>query len=261
MAGLAKTQAFMLGTATVMVGPQSALFDLNETAHSIGLVKNFALTAEPSYTDLTQGVKNTIVFSVLTGNPVRASMEAYEFTAKNLAYGLGIDGSAMASFSTETTVSTGITGNDGTPVVSVVVADAAAISVGQYIILRNLSSDDRVTVRKVTGKTGNTLTVDPGFKAGLNFPVGSRVSAVNVVGVGSKAEQPFLSAKIVGVVADGTPMVILIPKIRVQRGFNLNFSTENYGNMPFEFTVYDLVATDPFYTEFNGDSARIMSAR
>ena len=77
MAGEAKTNAFMLGTATVMLGAQADLFDLNPTEHSIGLVKNFNLQVDQTYTELTQGVQNQIVFSVRTGNKVMNTMEAY----------------------------------------------------------------------------------------------------------------------------------------------------------------------------------------
>ena len=42
MAGEAKTDSFMLGAATVMIGAMADLYDLNPTDHSIGLVKNFS---------------------------------------------------------------------------------------------------------------------------------------------------------------------------------------------------------------------------
>ena len=71
MYGLANTNRFMLGAATLLLGPQADLFNLTRAEHSVGLIKNFALTAEPSFTELTQGVRNTVVFSVMTGHAVR----------------------------------------------------------------------------------------------------------------------------------------------------------------------------------------------
>lgn len=61
MAGEAKSTSFVLGTATVMIGPRADVFELTPEEHSIGLVKNFTLSGDPSYLDLTHGVRNTIV--------------------------------------------------------------------------------------------------------------------------------------------------------------------------------------------------------
>ena len=53
-------------------------------------------------------------------------------------------------------------------------------------------------------------------------------------------------------------VVILIPKIRIINGFNLAFTSDDYANMPFEFTVYDMVSTDTFFTDFATQSAKII---
>lgn len=257
MAGTAKTNAFMLGTATVMIGPQSSLFDLNPADHSIGLVKNFSMTSEPNYQELTQGVKNTIVYSVMTQNPVRASMEVYEYTAKNLAYGLGLDGSTKEPLIDKAVVADEVEG-DGS-VKDVTVDSAASFEEGDFVVM-NLNNDDHLLVRKVTTVVSEptpTLTLDKAIPDGTTIAAGTTVQKVNVIGVGSKEEQPFLAAKVVGVLADGTRMAILIPKVRIVRGFNLAFTTDDYGNLPFEFTVYDLVDTDPFFADFGGDAARL----
>lgn len=248
--GLAKTSAFMLNTASVLIGSQANLFNLTPTANSIGLVKNFKISAEPSYTELTQGVKNTIVFSVLTKNAVRASMEVYEHTAKTLAYGLGLDGSTGYSVAAATTTS----GAVSPAATTIPVTSATGIAANDYIII-NYGSDDNTLVRRVTTVAALNLTV-AATPAGLTIPSGSLVQKIATVGIGSKVEQPFLSAMIIGGLADGTQGLIAIPKMRITKGFDLDFRTDNYGNMPFEFTIYDQVAADPFYAEFAGDQAR-----
>jgi len=262
MAGEAKSNSFVLGSATVMIGAQSALWDLTPAANSIGLVKNFQMSAEPSYTELTQGVKNQIVYSVLTANPIRASMEVYEFTSKNLAYGLGLDGSALAAVAAVDSLKTTITGN-ATPVTTAKFDNAAdktaAYPSGAWVSFQDAGTD-RVHVAKLsaaTTKTGagpyeHTLTfANHGFKAGDDMPAGSVISVVNRVDVGSKADQPFFAAKIVSILPEGNkPIVILVPKLRITKGYNLNFATDNFGNMPFEFTPYELTSTDANYAEF-----------
>lgn len=252
MAGEAKTSAFMLGTATVMIGAQSELFSLAPDTHSIGLVKNFTMTAEPGYTDLTQGVKNQIVYSVMTSNTVRAQMEVYEYTSKNISYALGLNGGSLSATTVATTMSAGAAANAA----SITVTSATGLAVGDYIQIQE-GTDDKTFFRKITAIATNVLTLN------ANLPVaiasGSAVRKVNAVDIGSKTDQPFLSAKIVGSLADGTEIGILIPKVRVTNGFTLGFVTDNYGNLPFEFTVYDLVSTDPNYSEFNGVQARLFT--
>ena len=254
MAADAKTNSFMLGIATVMVGAQADLHNLYPAAHSLGLVKNFAMTAEPSYTELTQGVKNTLVASVMTQNPVRASMEAYEFTARNLKWGLGLDGSSTATLDEATTASGQVVGDDEVVVVPFTAVDD--FTAGDHVAI-NIDDDDNVVIRKIASIETLNVTLTQPIPTGITIPSGAAIKNVNVMGVGSKTDQPFLSAKAVGKLSDGTHVTILMPKIRVVRGFNLAFSTEDFGNMPFEFTVYDQVTSDPFYAEFGGDAARI----
>lgn len=96
MAGEAKTNAFNIGTATVMLAPLGINPEtLTPEKNSIGLVKNFTVSSTDQYTDLTQGIQNDIVWSEKTGSEITASMEVYEYTASNLAYALGISGNEL----------------------------------------------------------------------------------------------------------------------------------------------------------------------
>lgn len=256
MAGLAKTTNFMLSSATVMIGPVSEFYNLNPTDHSIGLVKNFTMTAEPAYTELTQGVKGDVVFSLQTANPVRATMEVYEYTAKNIAYALGL---ASAGTMTPQTVTTTVNGaiSETSPLTDeVVVTLATGITVGNYIMIEVNGIDDFI-IRKVTNVTSNTLELNKGVGA---IPNGAVVRKVNYIDVGSQDDQPFYAAKISGKLADGKRITIEVAKLRLQRGFNLGFSTEDFANMPFEFTVYQLVSTDTLYADFGTVPARIYTA-
>ncbi len=252
MPGTAKTETFMLGTATVMIGAEAELYDLVPATHSVGLVKNFSMSAEPAYTELTQGVKNNLVYSVLTGNPTRASMEVYEFTAKNFNYALGLDGSAVAPQTFSGTLASPTAGTDDQLVMQT--GEGASFTVGDYVMIE-VDSDDHVLIRKVDVITTDTLTVDQDVNEVI--AANSVVRIVNDVAVGSRTEQPFLSAKVVGKLANGDHAVLLVPKIRITRGFTLNFSTDDFGNLPFEFTVYDLVATDTFFAAFSDKSAHL----
>ncbi len=254
MAGEAKTNAFMLGSATVMLGPQADLFTLAPSTHSIGLVKNFTTSSEPQYTDLTQGVKNTIVYSVMTSNRIRAQMEVYEYTSKNIAYALGLNGASLAAISASTTTSAAAAANATT----ITVVSATGLTVGTWISIQE-GTDDKVFYRKITTVATNTLTLNAALPVAMAS--GCVVQKVNPIDVGSTADQPFLSAKIVGQLADGTEIGLLLPKVRITAGFTLGFTTDNFGNLPLEFTCYDLTSDDPNYSEFLGKQGLLLTSK
>lgn len=248
MSGEAKSSNFLLGSATVMVGAQADLFNLNPTDHSIGLVKNFTLSSEPSYVQLTQGVKNTIVDSALTSNPVRATMEVFEATAKNINYGLGLDGSTLSStgstYHPNATIAAAATtfviaGSDVT----------STFTAGSWVMIKE--GDDKVHIAKVASSafSTNTTVTFTGYAvpAGVSFTTAANITKVVEIGVGSKVDQPYLSAKVVGLLSNGEPITMLFPKLRVVKGFSLAFTTENYGNLPFEFTPYEMTSSDGNY--------------
>lgn len=254
MSGEAQTTSFMLGTATVMLGAQDQLYNLEGDA-SIGLVKNFLVSAAPTFVELTQGIQNSLVFSVKTANPVTATMEVYEYTAANLAYAAGLDGS---TYSTEvagaSTVATAGTGSAQTPSPLLDLVAVTEFSPGDVI---QIGEADDILIRKVASidATSKALTLDHGINKVI--PVGTPVSKVSMVGINSKTVQPFLAAKIAGQLADGTNMTLLLPKVRITKGFSVAFKSDAYGNLPFEFSIYDQVAADPFFADFAGDRARI----
>lgn len=254
MSGEAQTTSFMLGTATVMLGPQAELYNLEGDA-SIGLVKNFLVSAAPTFVELTQGLQNSLVFSVKTANPVTATMEVYEYTAANLGYAAGLDGS---TYTTEvagaTTVATASIGTTLVPSLELDLTLATQFAAGDVI---QIGQADDILIRKIVSidVTSKVATLDHAINKVI--PVGSAVSKVSLVGINSKTVQPFLAAKIAGKLADGTNMTLLLPKVRITKGFSVAFKSDAYGNLPFEFSIYDQVAADPFFADFAGDRARI----
>lgn len=256
MAGTAKTSRFNIGSGTLMLGPQSALFDLNPATHSLGLVKNLQVTSDPQFVDLTQGSKNTVVWSMLTASPVRLSAEVYEYTAKNMAYGLSLDGSSLANQTQSTTLTSGINGTV-VPVTVLPVASAAGLANNDVVMLQEPDSDDNFLVRKITNIAGLNVTIDPNIKA--EFPTGSIVRKVNTVDVGSQADNPYFAAAIAGKLADGTPVLARFPKVRVTKGFTFAFNSEQYGNLPYEIEVMDLLPSDTFYADFKTKKAQLFT--
>lgn len=249
MAGEARSEAFMLGTATVMLGLPADLLNMTPATHSIGLVKNFVLNADASFTELTQGVKNQVVFSVKTGNKIMAQMEAYEYTAKNLSYALGLEGSTAGD---TITTSTSVVTDNANTTTSFKLVSSASLSVGDYISLQ-VGTQDNVLVRKISAIASPVITVDIALPT---VPAaGTTVTKQNVVPLGSNDDGQILAACIVGTIADGTEVTVWLPKIKVTKGFSLAFQTDNFQNMPLEFSVYDLVATDEHYARFTAEGS------
>lgn len=261
MPGTAKTSSFLLSTATVMLGPLADLHNLNPVAHSVGLAKNFQMTFDPQYTELTQGITNTIVMSVRTAEAIRASFEVYEYTLRNIGYAAGLDASGITFDSTAGLLLTTTSVTAAATAITVTGDQTLIYPVGTYFFLQ-AGTDDQVHIAKVSAvafaSTVTTITF-AGFPIpdDVTFPIGSRVGVVKKVAVGSGVLfQPELAAKIVGILPkNNEPFTILLPKVKVTRGLNISFDSANFTNMPFELTPYSQNASDPFYAEYGAASS------
>ena len=257
MAGEALTGKFMLGTATVSVGAQADLFILG-TDQSLGLMKNVSIKTTPGFTELSQGVKNSLVASIQTKNDMMVDAEMYEYTSKNLTYGVSLDGSSVAAATVSTQVATALAAPiaPALTAAALVVDSATGITAGKYVAV-HANSRDQIYIRKVLSVATDTLTLSSGFPVAI--PLDAKVEVVNMVPLGSTRDNPYLSAKIVGQLADNSWISILLPKVRVTSGVSLAFKTDNFDNIPFQLTVYDLVPTDPNYAYFleaDGNTAK-----
>jgi len=262
MAGNAKTNKFMLSTATVMLGPLADLHALNPAEHSIGLVKNFQLTGEAQYTELTQGIRNAVVMSVRTGEGLRTSCEVYEFTAKNLAFAAGLDASGTTYDVVDEWSALAAEAAAEADSLTLAVAPTTPLVAGDYIFVQK-GQDDYVHVMKVASIATTEVTVAAGFEVptGMSFPVGSRVGRLKRIDIGTSVTQPDLACKVTGILPkDNSPFTILLPKVKVTRGLGVSFASDNFSNMPFEMQPYEMVTDDPFYTEY-GQAQAILMAR
>jgi hypothetical protein len=264
MPGQAKTNGFLLSTATVCIGPMANLWDLNPTAHSIGLVKNFQSNSDPTLVELTQGIKNQPVMTVPTSDGLKVSFEVHEFTLRNMAYAAGLDGSG-AGYNAIPTINLSTAQITAAATAIVVAGDVtASIAIGDWIYIQN-GLDDYVHIAKVslTAFSTNTTLTFAGYAipTGLTFPIGTRVGKIKPIEMGAALPQVDLCAKIFGIMPkDNRPIVIVYPKIRITKGFSLAFQSDNFAAMPWEFTPYPLVSTDTYYSEFGDAMMRLYPA-
>ena len=247
MAGEALTTQFMLATATLMLGPQASAFDLQPDVHGLGLVKNIKIKSNPTYKDLTQGIQNKVVYSVKMGSTTAINAEVYEYTSRNLAYALGLDGGVNA-VSNPTITSLGVASTASAATLAVV--SATGIVANDWILIADPVLLDKTYLRRVLSVATNVLTLTSNLPASV-LPIGTVVTKIVNTAMGSGALQPFLSCKIIGTTAEGKPAGFIFPKVRVTNGFDFGFMSDDFGNMPFELAVYDLVPTDANYALFS----------
>jgi hypothetical protein len=252
MAGEAVTSKFLLSTATVMVGPSSKVMELSPALHSLGLIKNVQVTTDMQSVELTQGTQALTVTSVATSNQVKISGEIYEYSARNVAYAAGLDASGVAFDPSTITglLSTAITVGGAT----VVLVSATGFAVGDTIVIQDTLVPDRLHVGLISVITTNTLTLAAGFVMPTTsaFPVATTiVYRMRDVKIGAVPSIPTFGVKLVGVMPDdASPVTLIFPKVRIMKGFQMSFQTDNFANMPFEFTPYALLSTDPYFAQF-----------
>jgi hypothetical protein len=261
MAAAAKTNQFMIGDATIMVGPMAEVFNLMPDKHGLGLTKNLALRVETGNVELTQGISQTPVFSVQNQFNSTGSFEVYEYTARNIAYGLGLDASGVA-FDPLTGTGPFLLATPG--VAAATKVDLAAGSgtgwqVGDFLVMQQ--SEDYVFVAKVTAKTTDELTLDRALPAGITWAVATtrifRSRSVGAVG----GENNYMSLKAAVIMPkDKRPVPVLFPKIRITRGFDLSLGSTDFSNLPFEFQPYPLTPEDALYSSFEpGELFKILT--
>ena len=256
MPGEARTSDFLLTTATLMVGPRDKVMELTPEKHSLGLIKNVQVTTEPQFVTLTQGVENIEVAAVNVSTQARISGEVYEYTARNIAYGAGIDAAATEYDPIDTQALLGAPITTGGDEVTLVTGNAstAGIVAGSFIVIQDTAQGDRVHVGKVASIASDVITLAAGYElpADATFAVATTVVyRVHNIKVGSQLKRPAMGVKLVGLLPEtGEPITLVFPKVRITRGLSLAFQNENFSNMPFEFAPLALLLGDPFYADF-----------
>lgn len=254
MAGEAKTSKFLLTEATLMIGPMANVFDLTPADHGVGLVKNVRAEVTHGWTELTQGVEQQVVYSVNNSIESMISAEVFEYTARNLAYGAQLDGSAanFAEFNTILTITTQLTSASTTIVLNT--GGGASFTAGDFAVIQHLANDT-VAVVKIASISVDTLTIAAGWTMPANTTfttTGTRVFRVRrEIQVGASTENSLFGVKIVGVLPEQKrPVVLIFPKVRITKGMSLAFDSQNFSNMPFEFKPYVLLPTDTHFAKF-----------
>lgn len=254
-----KNNAFLLGEATLMLAPYSSptsVFDLTPSAHSIGMVRNVSLSQESDQVELRKGVQQLLVDSKQSNVRVSLSAEVFEFNAQNLYYSLSRANTAVAPKRGK--LKNAITGPTATIVVntnplpgeaSTGISAVGDIPNGATLLIQvsGVGNDYVLPVRvtAVTTVATTDYTVTVAIPTGVTFPAGANVWVVNEIPVGSVAEQDFFKVKVVGTLSNNErPVALVVPKVKISKGFQFSFDEGNYTSMPFELMPYFLTQSE-----------------
>jgi len=266
-----KNPKFVIGNATVMIAPYSEdAFALNPDDHSVGMVKSVTMEQQADQIMLKNGIQQLTVDTQKSNVNMTTTFEGYEFDAKNLSYALGeagstvvrlrgmVDAAAAAAATTLTIASDPIAGDTTTGI-----DDVGDIPSGATVLIQNPDQPDEVYVVATTAATTDNLGTGPYTLTTEKLPVavgaGWTVWIVNEIAAGSFEQDDYFCAKIAGTLsANNEPIVVVIPKLKITRGFNLAFSETDYSNLPFELSPIVMtkaeeaakVLTSPRYAGF-----------
>ena len=248
--GAAQTDKFLIGSATIMLGPLGTLKTLSED-NSIGLVKDVAMEFTPQFTDLQQGVQNSVVYSVRTGQETRITGASYEFTDRNIAYAAGLNGDVIEAVTG--TPYTAISATSGaTDETTVITCDLPLIPVtliqNDWVVVHSSHFSTITRVVDASKTSTGEITVEGAIHT--QVVAGAKVTKVNLLELGRNTPVEFVCAKVVGELPNGDVVVLEIPKCQYTSGLSLAFSTSDFSNMALELRPTALVKTDADYIEY-----------
>lgn len=259
MAADVKNNAFLLGEATLMMAPfgdVTPVFELTPASHSLGMVRNVTLGQESDTVELRKGIQQLLVDSKKSNVRTTLSAEVFEFSAQNVMNSLSLAKTAVSI--KRGVLKTATVGAQATIVVnsdpipgdaSSAITAAGDIPNGATILIQVAGAGNDyvlpVRVTAVTTAASQDYTVTAAIPVGMTFPQGSRVWVVNEVGVGSIAEQDFFKVKVTGTLSNNErPVTLVLPKVKVTKGFQIQFDEGNYTSMPFSIDPYFLAGSE-----------------
>lgn len=252
-----KSPSFLIGNATVMLAPQATdVFSLTPALHSVGMVKNVNLGVESDSIELRNGILQNLVDSKKSNVRMNVTFEGYEFTAANLYRALGyatggtiqrkrgtLTSAAAAAATTISIASYPVPGDSASGITAI-----GDIPSGSTIVIQKANQPDVVfpvrTTAAASGSGPYSLTISA-IPTGMSFDVGDIVWVVNEMAVGDQRTEDFFCMKIAGTLSNhNVPLVVIFPKVKVMRGFQLQFSETDYANLPFEVSPYFLAQSE-----------------
>jgi hypothetical protein len=241
--GLPQGNQLILNEGTLLLGPMGDMLDLEETTHSVGMLKGLTIQNTRNFTALQAGVRQRKVANILTEDSWMITADSFEYSARQLSYLMGGDGS---KYSTQKVLATTTTAAVLTGASTMPVASAADLAVGTFIIVEQ-ANDKSGMIYRIESITANSVTLDRptvlAYASGAKVHVVESIQADDVSCNGAT----YLSAKIMTHAADCTPFLILAAKVQITSGINLKLGADGYASTPIEITVLTPSRQDASY--------------
>mgnify|MGYP003599200495 CR=1 FL=1 len=244
--GTALGNGFVLNEATLMIGALGQAMDLTEEEHSLGLFKNLAVSNEKTYQPLTQGMRQDVVHQTLTGDNWTVSGNGYEYNPRTILYALG-----QAGYSADPTaarVKLNVTAPSAAAATSITVKSAVGVAAGDWIVVQSAVGAADGMAYQVESIAAEVITLDRALVAPV--AVGDKLVKSTLIQTNdpnSCSGANYYSAKIVSADVNCNPIVLIIPKIQITSGLNLNFGVSDYSNMAFQGTPMASTRQDASY--------------
>ena len=257
-----QTPAFMLSSATLMIAPAftTDVFSLTPALHSVGMVREVAISVDSSLLELKNGIAQATVDARRMGVSSTISGTVFEMTAKNLMVAAALDPTTatVVKRGVLTTAAAGaavslVYNSDPIPgQANSAIAAVGDVPLGSTILLQRVGGEtDYVFPTISTGVTTGTgpwttpIASGSAIPAGMSFPVGSRVWVLTPIPVAQTDADALFGIKITGTLSNyDRPVTAVFPKCRVGKGFNLSYAETDYGSMPWELTPFLLSASE-----------------
>lgn len=244
--GTALGNGFVLNEATLMIGALGQALDLTEEEHSLGLFKNLAVSNEKTYQGLTQGLRQDTVHQSLTGDNWTISGNGYEYNPRTILYALG-----QAGYSADPSaqrVKLTVTAPAAKGALELTVEATVGVAAGDWIVVQSGVGSADGLAYQVEAILAEKITLD----RALISPVAVGDKLVKSVLIktndaNSCSGAVYYSAKIVSADVNCNPIVIIVPKLQITSGLNLNFGVSDYSNMAFQGTPMASTRLDASY--------------
>lgn len=257
-----KSNSFMLSSATIMMAPAFTVpvFDLQPSLHSLGMCRDVSIKVDSSLLELKNGIAQTTVDARRVGVSASISATIMEMSADNIrrsnalatATATQIKRGVLASALVGGAVSLSIT-SDPVPgdALSAITAVGDIPSGSTILVQRVGGEQDYVFPTKSSGvATGTGPYAVPiagiyAIPAAMSFAAGARVWVVPAIGIADANADDLFGVKITGTLSNyEKPVTAVFPKVRIGKGFQLQFTETEYGSMPFEMMPFVLSSNE-----------------
>jgi hypothetical protein len=245
--------SFALSSATLMIAPAFNavdVFSMIPATHSVGMSSQVNITLDSNITELLNGVAQATVDAKRTGIKSHISANVFEMTAQNALRAMassttaivpkrGVLSAAAASGAVSLSITSDPVPGDSTTAMTTI----ADIPSGSTILIQRVNGEqDYVFPTKTSGAaTLNTGTFTVPIAApyaiptNMSFAVGARVWVVQPAGVGNIDYDDLFQVKITGTLSNfDRPVTFVAPKVRMVKGFQMQFNETQYTSMPWD---------------------------